>query len=261
MVQSSTSILGSWNSHWENSHSERTHCLSWCVCQSTYLKGTKSWGEKQWWQGLEHKVLQRPLALVSESKLLQMTRWPFGNKWFIDHLLSTLPTTLAPKIFRQVWEPQPRKKARSISKTSRITGRAHEVMLSIQGSRGRPPNKNTLKRFWHSYWDIHIIITNIYIIYIHIFSCKMQQPCCMFLLILKALCERMANHGLLWQKSSAEPCRSIWLTINRSSVVRMVFRWTNKNDDELIDLAFNKKRADDRKASSNSCRFQCCSPY
>lgn len=28
---------------------------------------------------------------------------------------------------------------------------------------------------------------------------------------------------------------------------RMVFRWTNKNDDELIDLAFNKKRADDRK--------------
>lgn len=31
-------------------------------------------------------------------------------------------------------------------------------------------------------------------------------------------------------------------------LVRMVFRWTNPKDDELIDLAFNKKRADDRKA-------------
>lgn len=28
---------------------------------------------------------------------------------------------------------------------------------------------------------------------------------------------------------------------------RMVFRWTNPKDDELVDLAFNKKRADDRK--------------
>ena len=28
---------------------------------------------------------------------------------------------------------------------------------------------------------------------------------------------------------------------------RMVFRWLNPKDDELVDLAFNKKRADDRK--------------
>ena len=211
MVQSSTSILGSWNSHWENSHSERTHCLSWCVCQSTYLKGTKSWGEKQWWQGLEHKVLQRPLALVSESKLLQMTRWPFGNKWFIDHLLSTLPTTLAPKIFRQVWEPQPRKKARSISKTSRITGRAHEVMLSIQGSRGRPPNKNTLKRFWHSYWDIHIIITNIYI-YTHI---QLQNAATM--LHVSSHIEGLVwAHGQSWPAVAKEFCRTMSLDMTHN---------------------------------------------
>ena len=28
----------------------------------------------------------------------------------------------------------------------------------------------------------------------------------------------------------------------------MVFRYTNAREDELVDLAFNKKRADDRKA-------------
>ena len=30
----------------------------------------------------------------------------------------------------------------------------------------------------------------------------------------------------------------------------MFFKWTGARDDELIDLAFNKKRADDRKARS-----------
>ena len=30
----------------------------------------------------------------------------------------------------------------------------------------------------------------------------------------------------------------------------MFFKWTGARDDELIDLAFNKKRADDRKAQT-----------
>eukprot|EP00913_Durusdinium_trenchii_P026192 g24572.t1 len=38
-----------------------------------------------------------------------------------------------------------------------------------------------------------------------------------------------------------------WRTKYYKGLGTMVFRWTNPKDDELIDLAFNKKRADDRK--------------
>lgn len=36
---------------------------------------------------------------------------------------------------------------------------------------------------------------------------------------------------------------------------RMVFRWLNPKDDELVDLAFNKKRADDRKVPPQRIGF------